>query len=63
MANTEERQDGPTPNGGAFSISYFQDDKGNPVTKERATKIEVVEFDANKQQVFRTYLVAQTDED
>ena len=53
---SSERKDGPTPNGGAYSIVYFQDEQGNPVEKEQATKMEAVEFDAADNQVFRTYL-------
>ncbi|MGI8933043.1 MAG: hypothetical protein ACR2FS_03115 [Phormidesmis sp.] len=58
---TEERHDGPTPNGGAYSIGYFQDSEGKPTTKDKAVSIEAVEFDATGNQIFRTYLVAQGD--
>lgn len=58
---TEERREGPTPNGGAYSIGYFQDSDGRPTTKDKAARIEAVEFDAAGNQIFRTYLVAQRD--
>jgi hypothetical protein len=52
---TEERINGETPKGGVYSIAYFQDAKGQPVAKENATAIEIIEFDENDRQIFRTY--------
>ncbi len=60
MANSE-RTEGPTPNGGAYSILYFQDADGNPVEKSEATRAEAVEFDAPGNQIFRTYLELEVD--
>jgi hypothetical protein len=56
---TEERQDGATPKGGVYSIAYFQDDQGIPVAKEDATKIEIIEFDKNDRQIWRTYMTKE----
>jgi hypothetical protein len=53
---TEERVDGPTPNGGAYSIAYFRDAEGNPCQKAGAA--EIVEFDAKGEAVHRSYLRA-----
>jgi hypothetical protein len=53
---TSDRVDGETPNGGAYTILYYQDDQGNPTTKAKATAIEAIEFDAQDNQIFRTYL-------
>ena len=53
---TEERQNGATPKGGVYSIAYFQDDNGQPVAKEDATAIEIIEFDKNDRQIWRTYM-------
>lgn len=50
-----ERIDGPTPNGGAYAIAYFRDADGKPCSKDMATNIEIVEFDENGRDVFRTY--------
>lgn len=53
---TQERHDGPTPNGGAYSIAYFLDDHRDPVAKDEATAMEIIEFDADGEQVHRTYM-------
>lgn len=42
---TQERINKPTPNGGAYSIAYFLDKKRNPVHKELAEYVEILEFD------------------
>jgi hypothetical protein len=44
-AKPPERHDGPTPNGGAYSIAYFRDDGS----------MEIVEFDADGKEIHRTY--------
>ncbi len=54
MAN-QTRTEGPTPNGGAYSIAYWFDDNNNPVDKEQAQKAEIIEFSNNGQQISRTY--------
>ncbi len=53
---TQERRDGETPNGGVYSIAYWQDADGNPTTKDKAVAAEIVEFDSSDEQVFRNYL-------
>jgi hypothetical protein len=53
---TSERRDGPTPNGGAYSIAYFLNRRGGPATKDRAAAVEIVEFSAAGEEIFRTYL-------
>jgi len=56
MANlTKTLAEGPTPNGGAYAVAYWQDRKGNPTTKDLAKKVKVVEFDANDRAIFLTY--------
>ena len=52
---TQERIDGPTPNGGAYSIAYFQNEGGEPITKDLASKVEILEFDQNGSVIHRTY--------
>ncbi|MBH8566732.1 hypothetical protein I8748_32050 [Nostoc sp. CENA67] len=52
---TQERIDQATPNGGDYSIIYYQDAEGNPTSKDTAKKAEVVEFKSGGKQVFRTY--------
>ena len=53
--DTYERRDGPTPNGGAYSIAHWSDAQGRPVPRGLARYVEVVEYDAEGGQVFRTY--------
>jgi hypothetical protein len=38
--------EGPTPHGGVASLSYFLDDAGQLVPKDRATRLVVYELDA-----------------
>lgn len=44
-AEEPERTEGPTPNGGAYAFAYFHDDGS----------MEIVEFDANDNEIHRTY--------
>jgi hypothetical protein len=55
-ADTEERVDGPTPNGGTYSIAYFRDADGNPCPKERSESMEICEFDEKDECIHRTYM-------
>lgn len=56
MANkTKTLAEGPTPNGGAYAIAYWQDMHGNPTTLDKAKKVKVVEFDAHDRAIFLTY--------
>lgn len=57
MNKTSERRDGPTPNGGAYSIAYYRDASGKPATKDKAVEIEIVEYAADGREVVRTYAV------
>jgi hypothetical protein len=50
-----ERRPGPTPNGGVYSIAYFRDEAGNPVSKDKAVLIEIWEFDQTGEGIYRTY--------
>lgn len=52
---TQQRIDGATPNGGVYSVAYWQDKDGQPINKREAVKAEIVEYDSNDQSVFRTY--------
>ena len=52
---TEERFEGPTPNGGVVSIAYYLDDDRQLVPKSQATNVEIVEEDDTGDIVFRTY--------
>lgn len=58
---SSERREGPTPNGGAYSIMYYRDADGTPVEKSEATQAEAIEFNAADEQIFRTYLKLKSD--
>lgn len=42
----QERREGPTPNGGAYSIASYFSDAGVPAAKEDARLVEIVEYTA-----------------
>lgn len=47
--------DGPTPNGGVYSIAYFSDEDGEPCSEDKAARIEIHECDKDGNSIFRTY--------
>lgn len=53
---TFERNEGKTPNGGAYSIAYFFDEEKKPCIKEKAWFIEIHEYDNNDNLIYRSYL-------
>lgn len=55
LNQTKTIVDGPTSNGGAYAIAYWQDKDGNPTSESQAQKVKVVEFDANDRVIFLTY--------
>lgn len=59
MARTQTRTNGPTPNGGAYAIAYWQDAKGDPTPQERAVKAEIIEFTQQGKEVQRTYMTPE----
>jgi hypothetical protein len=52
---TEERIDGPTPQGGAYSIAYYRDENGELIDKAVASRVEIVEYDSRGNMIWRTY--------
>lgn len=44
-----------TPRGGVRSEAYYMDDEGGAVPKSKATRMEIVEFDAKGEVLHRTY--------
>jgi hypothetical protein len=44
---TSERQDGPTPAGGAYSEAVYMNDAGELVAKEVATRLIITEYAAD----------------
>lgn len=50
-----KRVDGPTPNGGAYSIAYYQDAKGNDADVDKATNMLIVEYSSDGQVIRNTY--------
>lgn len=49
-----ERTSGPTPNGGAYAVAYFQAN-GKPSSKMDADAVEIVEYDDTDRAIHRTY--------
>jgi hypothetical protein len=54
--DTSIRLDEATPNGGAYSISYFLDEEGEPVAFKDAVLVRVSEYSEADQVVFSTTL-------
>lgn len=52
---SDRRVDGPTPNGGAYSVITFLDRDGAPVAEGKAIKFELVEFDQEGEGFLHTY--------
>lgn len=52
---TQERTEGPTPHGGAYAIAYYQDANGQPADKADAVAVEIIEYNADGVEVWRTY--------
>ncbi len=52
---TEESSDHETPNGGVKSTIYYRAADGSPAEKEDAVAYEILEFDADGENVGRTY--------
>lgn len=52
----QERIDEPTPNGGVYSIAYYQNAKGDRARKEDSERVEIIEYGKADEQVFRTYM-------
>lgn len=50
-----ERVEGPTPAGGAYSILYYMDDRGDRSDKKDAVLVEIVEYDESGNVIYRTY--------
>lgn len=49
-----ERINGRTPNGGAYAVAYFMDDKGGRCDKAVARRMEIVEYDDKDVVIART---------
>ena len=47
---------GDTPNGGVFSVAFFTDASGEPVSKDEAMYIEIHECDEKGNSIYRTYM-------
>jgi len=52
---TQKTVEHKTPNGGVKSTIYYQDKEGNPADEEVAIASEIVEFDKDGKEIFRTY--------
>lgn len=56
---TSETIHKPTPNGGVKSTAFYQDAQGQPTTKDKAVKVEIVEYDAHDNPIHRTYMTTK----
>lgn len=54
LAFNQERRDGPTPSGGAYSIASYFDADGNAVQKADAVNVSIVEYAADGAQIAET---------
>jgi hypothetical protein len=52
---TTKRLAGPTPRGGAYSVIHFMDIDHNDAEEKDATHVEIVEYDKDGEQLWRTY--------
>ncbi len=52
---TKEDHEGPTPNGGVRSTIYYQGADGQPADRDAATRCVIVEYDAQGEEIQRTY--------
>lgn len=48
---TSERVEGPTPNGGVYSIAYFFNSEHKPCSKQEAAEVRVNEYDRDDKEV------------
>lgn len=51
---TSEKVIEKTPNGGAYFITHFFDESGNPTSKEKAKKFIIGEYDENDNLIHET---------
>lgn len=54
VGETSERREGPTPNGGAYSIAYYRDERGVPTTRDQARSVEIIEYDVEGEAIHST---------
>lgn len=49
------RREGPTPNGGVYSIAYYSKADGTPCPRKESENVEIVEFDKDGNRIMSTY--------
>ena len=52
-----EKHDYPTISGGDFSVAYFYDAEGKPCEKDKAKRINIVEYKEGWKRISEHYLV------
>ena len=60
--NFYKKLDGPTPNGGKYTILYFYDRNGEKTTEKNAVNINAIEYDEEDNVLRTTYLVKAKNE-
>lgn len=53
---TQKTIEGPTPHGGVRATAFFYDQNRSPVEEKDATGMEIIEYDKDGKEVFRTYM-------
>lgn len=52
---TSKRINEPTPNGGAYSVAFFYNAKGEPCEESDARRVEFVEYSEDDERICSTY--------
>lgn len=50
-----EKRDNPTPSGGDYSIAYYYDEEGSLCEKQKATRVNIVEYRKGGERVNEHY--------
>ncbi len=58
-AETSEIIEGPTPNGGSYSVASFYDNASNPCEKSNANRVEISEYDKEFNFILNTSLMIE----
>ena len=54
ISGYQTRMQGPTPNGGSYSILHWKDRAGRPTHQHQAAQVEVIEYDQKGAEIQRS---------